>query len=430
MTIRFDDAWFGARGLALQISDEGNDVVLVRDILGRISLILESSDIESAEKRLRDVAGPFAAQVPTRAASDLFLPDAVLKSPNLVIERERAGTRGRLAVLENRIVGTSWTLSAEHRPPPHRVTMYAFKGGVGRSTASVMLAKHLAESGRCVLVVDLDLESPGIGALTQRDDDLSDHGVVDHLVEDVVDNANELNLVSRSRLITGELNGEIWIAPAAGRPRPGYDYLAKLNRIYTDLPVTPDGRTRRFGDRLEAAVSACEAEVTSRSRRPDVVLLDSRAGIHDVAAVALTQLGDLNLLFGSDNPQTWRGYRALFEQWRVLPHRRELASRLRMVASMVPANDEAAYLSSFRDHAQECFAETLYEEASPDDVDAFNYDVEDPDAPHSPLRILFHGDLVSLDPTRSPDWHSQLFVQASFNRFLESAVHLIGEEST
>jgi Mrp family chromosome partitioning ATPase len=32
---------------------------------------------------------------------------------------------------------------------------------VGRSTAPVALAKRLAEKGRRVLVVDLDMESPG-----------------------------------------------------------------------------------------------------------------------------------------------------------------------------------------------------------------------------------------------------------------------------
>ncbi|HEY1693162.1 MAG TPA: AAA family ATPase [Polyangiaceae bacterium] len=45
-----------------------------------------------------------------------------------------------------------------HKP---RVTFFGIKGGVGRSTAPVALAKRLAEKGRRVLVVDLDMESPG-----------------------------------------------------------------------------------------------------------------------------------------------------------------------------------------------------------------------------------------------------------------------------
>lgn len=42
-----------------------------------------------------------------------------------------------------------------------------------------MLAQHLAGQGHCVLAVDLDLESPGLGALLQGDDDLPDYGLVD-----------------------------------------------------------------------------------------------------------------------------------------------------------------------------------------------------------------------------------------------------------
>lgn len=202
--------------------------------------------IQGIDTRLREVVGPFAAETPVRLMSELFLPDTVLESPNLIVERERTGDRGRFAVLENRIVGTSWLLSPPRRSLSRRVTLYGFKGGVGRSTATAMLARHLAVSGRCVLVVDLDLESPGIGALTQRDEDLPEYGIVDHLVEDVVDNAGGLNLVTRSRLITGKRNGEVWLAPAAGKPRPGYDYLARLPGLVRAVAaLTASTGTRR-----------------------------------------------------------------------------------------------------------------------------------------------------------------------------------------
>lgn len=123
-----------------------------------------------------------------------------------------------------------------------------------------MLAQYFAQQSKCVLAVDLDLESPGLGALAQKDTDLSEHGLVDHLVEAAVDNAEGLELVSRSQLITGNHNDEVWLAPAAGRRRQGY--LAKLNRIYSDLPG------RGFGARLEDALSACEAQVAELSRTP------------------------------------------------------------------------------------------------------------------------------------------------------------------
>ncbi len=293
MTIRFDDAWSGARTVAEAASDDGYDVVLIRDILGRVALVLDSpanSDAPAPDfsRQLIDRAGPFVSPTPVRHAHDLFAPDQIQDSPDLVIERPRTPRQGQLAVLENRIVGTDWTRSSSRRWENPRVTLYGFKGGVGRSTALFMLAKHLAEEGRCVLVVDLDLESPGIGALAQLDEDLCAHGIVDHLVEDAVGNSDGLDLVCRSMQIEPFANGEVWVAPAAGRPRDGYDYLAKLNRIYTDLPPSQEDGPRSFADRIHSAISACESAVAERSRAPDVVLLDSRAGIHDVAAVALS----------------------------------------------------------------------------------------------------------------------------------------------
>ncbi|OXM73867.1 MULTISPECIES: KGGVGR-motif variant AAA ATPase [Amycolatopsis] len=434
MTVRFDDAWRDARVVAIELADRGIDVILIRDILGRVSLLLDLEEqpdwLEKVRADLQRAAGAFASPTPVQISGDLFVPEQVLNSPDLLLERSRVGTHGSFSVLENGIVGADWTRRTADMNTRRRVTLYGFKGGVGRSTATFMLGKGLASQGKCVLIVDLDLESPGISWLTQADEDLSAHGIVDHLVEDAVGNADGLQIVSRSQRVTAEGNGEVWIAPAAGTPRADYDYMAKLNRIYTDLPPAPDGRAQRFGNRLDAAIRYAEAQVETLSRKPDVVLLDSRAGIHDVAAVALTQLSDLNLLFAADTPQTWRGYGSLFAQWKHNPRRRDLGERLKMVASLTPAATVDEYLADFRDHAQVCFAETLYEDTTADELDAFNYSVNDPDAPHSPIPILFHSDLVGLDPTRDSDWHARPLIKAAFERFVDTVSTLIIEEDS
>jgi len=42
------------------------------------------------------------------------------------------------------------------------VTFYSFKGGTGRSMALVNTALELVKNGRKVLIVDFDLEAPGL----------------------------------------------------------------------------------------------------------------------------------------------------------------------------------------------------------------------------------------------------------------------------
>jgi NUBPL iron-transfer P-loop NTPase len=445
MTIRFDRAWENAYEVADNASRAGIDVILVRDLVGRLSLILDDTQAtvfpEGLATEFSRVTGSFCAATPVHRASEMFTASTLLNSPDLRVQHDaEPGERhGRFAVLERTVVGADW-FRASVSPPAHRVTMYGFKGGVGRSTATFMLAKHLADLGLCVLVADLDLESPGIGELIQRTSALPRHGLVDYLVESAVGNEAGLHLVSRSEVIKSPGNGEVWLLPADGAPVQPLafdeslptrrDYLAKLNRVYTEVPGETGART--LADRLEEALSEAERQVELLSRKPDITLLDSRAGIHDIAAVAITRLSGINFLFATDNPHTWAGYRTLFRQWRQLSPERlsNLRQRLRMVASLVPDSDSGQYLHSFQDNAQQCFADTLYDEMSSTDVDAFNFGPDDENAPHAPLPILFHNGLVGLNHTNAPDWYSSHFIREAYDQFVMAATDLITEEGT
>ena len=56
-----------------------------------------------------------------------------------------------------------WKLRAEHEPAI--VLFYSFKGGVGRSTALAATASHLASNGDQVVVLDADLDAPGVASM-------------------------------------------------------------------------------------------------------------------------------------------------------------------------------------------------------------------------------------------------------------------------
>jgi hypothetical protein len=436
MTTRFDEAWRGALKIAnTAANDLDIDVTVVRDLLGRSSMVVDLPDgdprIPDLRERLYESCGPFVGQQPVMLVGTLFAPDQIVKSPDRHLVPNFIADSGRVSVIERGTVGADWLRPAPE-PTGTRVALYGFKGGVGRSTATFMLARHLARQDKSVLVVDLDLESPGISSLLHSDLRYADHGIVDHLVESAVGNQADLDLVTRSDSV-GELdgNGEVWLASAGGRPRDGYSYLDKLNRAYFDLPPTPDGEVVTFGRRLADAIAACEAQVARRSRQPEIVLLDSRAGVHDLAAVAITQLSTLALLFATDNPQTWQGYRALFDQWRTrldAETRDRIRNRIKMVAAMVPSNRADVYLRSFADNAQECFAATLYDnEEGAVDLDVFNFSPEDPSAPHFPLTITHSSDLVGLDPSRDNSWASTDLVEAAYREFVVAVSALINE---
>ena len=172
------------------------------------------------------------------------------------------------------------------------------------------------------------------------------------------------------------LDGEVRVAPAHGR-EPG-EYLAKLGRVYMDTATDPwSARLRRMIERLEGEF------------RPEVVLVESRSGLHDIAAATVTDLNARVLLFATDSESNWADYGILFRHWQLQDLSSRIRDRLSIVSGLTPELDTARYLQRFREHSWDLFREHLYDrmEASDAHLDAYSFDVKDEDSPHDPLVI-------------------------------------------
>ena len=304
-------------------------------------------------------------------------------------------------VLDRQITGQDWL-----RPPlnagahPHRLVFFGLKGGVGRSTALTMVAWGLARQGRRVLLVDFDLESPGLSSLVLPTERVAEFGLVDWLVEDAVGQGDDVLAAMVSASPLGDTTeGAIRVATAMGQREP--DYLAKLARAYADVPG-PDG-PRRMGARMRRVLELLEAR-----EQPDVVLIDSRAGLHDLAAVSITSLADTALLFATDSAQTWAGYRQLFTHWQrrpdVVNHVRE---RLAIVRALTPKSDREGGVKRFQREAYKLFAETLYDDIPPatkaDAADFFHPSEADEAAPHFAILVDWDEIFQEFDPRLRPE---------------------------
>ncbi|MCK6527054.1 ParA family protein [Myxococcota bacterium] len=439
MTLRFHDALDVVLRFLEGHAGLGDRRLVVRDLRGRIRVLIADRDpatkglsearrieLERLAPVLHRDLGPWSPGEKSvlADASVLLSPEDVWKS------RESVALDSKTRLLERTVLGQDWLLPPlpNAAPTPPRVVLFGLKGGVGRSTALAVLARHLAEAGeKRVLVIDVDLESPGVSRMLLAPGAHPAWGIVDWFVESAVGQGDSVldDLAGRSALGTG-LAGEILVVPAAGR-RTG-PYIPKLARVYQGLHDGSDDHG--FGGRVAALVDGLE-----RHLEPDVVLIDSRAGLHDIAAVSLTRLGATGLLFAVDTSQTWEGYRMLFEHWqRHAASRKDLIDRvregLRMVAGHVPETGRDAYLARFREKAWSLFTQTLYDETHPDEEAPFNFDLDDPSAPHDPLRIYWSRAMQDWDPVDQPDAVPPEQVRGIFGAFLDEATALVlGEDA-
>ncbi|MBF0261061.1 MAG: AAA family ATPase [Magnetococcales bacterium] len=375
----------------------GRSVTLVRDLRGKIRALLDGMPASYSADALTvyrcALSERLGAYGFSPSQSILFVDELQIDFESLQKDRSLIESASGLEIflLDRQVTGHDWMRGVLPRQTSNpRFTFFGIKGGVGRSTALVHWAWHLAKQGKKVLVFDLDLESPGVSEALLSMEALPDYGIVDWFVEEGVgqEGTVEPEMVGLSQLAREEA-GEIRVVPAHGKKSGAY--LPKLSRCYAEF--SGSGRLP-WAERLQKMVESLE-----RTWKPDVVLLDSRAGLHDIAAVLVTRMDADTLLLAVDSPQTWSAYGLLFRHWQTHPQVREFRDRLQIVASMVPETGRANYLKSFTENAYNLFANNLYDEAGAD-LEGFSFDLNDEDAPHYPLPIFWHRALQEFDPAR------------------------------
>ena len=386
---------------------------LVRNMFGKVRISVSDRFEEDEARRealqglalrIGDAAG--AHGHPPNHTGVLFVPDDLLRK--LDGRAEAITGIDRVYWAERLVTGRDWWTVGEPRPEgsAQRWTLYSVKGGVGRSTTAAVLARHLARKDEQVLVVDLDLESPGLSSAMLDEGEKPDFGVVDWFVEDLVGQGERVveDMIATPAWAQ-DLRGAVAVAPAHGRD-PG-EYLAKLGRVYMD------GKGDPWTARLERMLSRLEANFL-----PTVVLLESRSGLHDIAAATVTDLGADVLLFATDSESNWTDYEILLDHWRDRGLATKIRERLSIVSALTPEPMAKSYVPQFRRRAWDLFREALYDELAPSasPSDGFSFDLDDESAPHDPVAIYWTLGLAAGASLRDLDWKT---VELAYSAFLE-----------
>jgi MinD-like ATPase involved in chromosome partitioning or flagellar assembly len=234
---------------------------------------------------------------------------------------------------------------------PQIVTFYSFKGGVGRSTALGIVAVLLANRNRQVVVIDFDLEAPGISILL-RSNNVDKNGTQ---LCGVLDYLHQRHLTPRDNIppiedcisqVDLSHRGEIFLIPAGEYNENYVHRLAELDR--RTLQSFYKGTTNP----VQQLINDIKEKLD-----PDVILIDARTGFNDTGAVALLDLADTGIICFSPTDQSFEGL-----QWVIQAARKQFDYRgkpdLRFLLTPMPALPEDQlydWINRVEDWITECW---------------------------------------------------------------------------
>jgi MinD-like ATPase involved in chromosome partitioning or flagellar assembly len=214
----------------------------------------------------------------------------------------------------------------------YTVTFYSFKGGVGRTMSLVNVATQLALAGKKVLIVDFDLEAPGIPTFALTAPKKESPGLVEYIekYKSTCEAPNAVEYIYSAHEF--DSGGEILVMPAGIH---NFNYSSRLNSIdWQKLYSEEDGYL--FFEDLKRQ--------WQKSIVPDYVLIDSRTGHSDVEGICTRQLPDAVCLLFSPNDQNLQGLKRVVANIRSQNEARNTARLdpifLHFVVSNVPDLDD------------------------------------------------------------------------------------------
>ena len=187
------------------------------------------------------------------------------------------------------------------------ITFYSYKGGVGRSMSMANIAVLLAKWGKKVLIIDWDLEAPGLEyffydrkrEIAEIEEIRKKKGVIDLLLGKAHDTGFDIDKIDWDEYETDltskiHANGVLRIITSGLKDE---DYVSKVRKFnYTEFYDTGDG-----GQFIE------ELRTYWILNNYDYVFVDSRTGLTESGGVCTIQLPDILVLLFTPNEQSLRG---------------------------------------------------------------------------------------------------------------------------
>jgi MinD-like ATPase involved in chromosome partitioning or flagellar assembly/predicted acylesterase/phospholipase RssA len=223
------------------------------------------------------------------------------------------------------------------KKPGRIITFYSYKGGTGRSMALANVAWILASAGERVLVIDWDLEAPGLHRYWRPfllDPDLRvSEGVIDFVTEYCLAALHQPD--ERTPKHPGQwadwIQGQAdlaryttsleWDFPGLGK----IDYVP-AGRQSAEYPIRVNTFDwRRFYEQFQGA-RLIDALRERMAKEYDFVLVDSRTGVSDTSGICTLQLPDSLAVCFTLNNQSIEGLHSILSS--VVRHAEQANRRI------------------------------------------------------------------------------------------------------
>ncbi len=229
------------------------------------------------------------------------------------------------------------------------ITFYSYKGGVGRTLALGNMAWGAALEGKRVVIIDFDLEAPGIPSLIPfrepvrkyKSDKKKRGGLFElilyfrnHQLTPSIPDYYATEPITRSETGNFKEGGEIRIVPAG---KEDANYRTKLQAFDWEKFYEKEGG-REFFLRFRETIAY-------QFENPDLVLVDSRTGLTDIGGICTILLPDRVVVLSGLNDQNLNGCKAVMKTINTHSKHREEGKYLEpveiiTVLSHVPSDEE------------------------------------------------------------------------------------------
>jgi MinD-like ATPase involved in chromosome partitioning or flagellar assembly len=228
------------------------------------------------------------------------------------------------------------------------ITFYSYKGGVGRTLAAANFAVYLAKLGLKTVVIDFDLEAPGIDAkFPLLKVPAEQKGILDYILDYQLNNEDpgSVNQICLQIPIeSSESTTPLWLIPAG--QYLSEEYYRKLSQLDWSFIFSEERDGVAFFQQFLAHIK--------QELQADFVIIDSRTGITEIAGLCTQQLADEVVMLSSLSSETIRvtkHIKQLIQQSKIAKAL-EKSIDIKIVVSRVPKPED---LVAFKERCCELF---------------------------------------------------------------------------